>query len=174
MGRLDFKRLDLRDALDLAVLIEEEARERYVEFTKTVGGRYAGDAAEVFRRMAINEEKHGTQLAELRRSLFKDEPRRVDRDMIDEVEAPCHTRGRYSMTANEAILVAIDSEQKAWDFFQGASAEAHDPKVKRLFLELRDEEREHRALLERRLPDFPPEVSMMEEDPTEEVGSDPG
>jgi rubrerythrin len=78
------------------------------------------------------------------------------------------------MSANEALLVAIDSEQKAWDFFQGAAAEASDPRVKRLFLELRDEEREHRALLERRLPDFPPEVSVMEEDPTEEVGSDPG
>ena len=174
MGRLDFTRLDLRDALDLAILIEEEAMERYLEFTKTVGGRYAGDASEVFRRMAINEEKHRAQLSELRHSLFKDEARRVDRDMIDNVEAPMRTSGRYTMSANDALGIAIDSEQRAWDFFEGASRQASDPKIKRLFLELRDEEREHRRMLERLLPDFPPEENLFEEDPTEEVGSDPG
>ena len=29
MPNIDFARLDLRDALDLAILIEEEAKERY-------------------------------------------------------------------------------------------------------------------------------------------------
>ena len=174
MGRLDFKELELCDALDLAILIEEEARERYVEFTKTVGGRYAGDASEVFRRMAINEQKHGAQLSELRAALYKDRPRRVDADMIDNVEAPMRVVGRYSMSAHRALEIAIDNEQRAWDYFDGASREAANPRVQRLFLELRDEEREHRAMLERLLPDFPEEASLFEEDPTEEVGSDPG
>jgi len=173
MPALDFKTLDLRDALDLAILIEEEAKARYVEFTKTVGGRYAGDASEVFRRMAINEEKHGAQLAELRRSLFGAEPRRVTPDMIDEVEAPAQLLGRYSMSARRAMEIAIESEQKAYDYFARACRDATDPKVRRLFTDLRDEEREHRQLLERRLPDFPAEVGF-DEDPTEEVGSDPG
>ena len=174
MADLDFTKLDLRDALDLAILIEEEAMERYREFTKVVGGRYAGDAQEVFRRMAVNEEKHGAQLAQLRSSLFQDQPRRVDRDMIDEVEAPEQIRARYTMSAYDALRIAIDSEVKAFEFFARASEAATDPRVKRLFLDLRDEEREHRTLLERRVPDFPPEVNAFEEDPTEEAGSDPG
>jgi rubrerythrin len=173
MPALDFRTLELRDALDLAILIEEEAKERYQEFTRTVGGRYAGDAAEVFRRMAINEEKHGSQLSQLRRSLFPVEPVRVTPDMIDQVEAPEHEKVRYSLSARRALEIAIESEVKAYDFFAQASLQALDPKVKRLFVELRDEEREHRTMLERRLPDFPPE-SGIEEDPTEEVGSDPG
>lgn len=174
MAELDFGRLDLRDALDLAILIEEEAKERYQEFTQIVGGRYAGDATEVFRRMAVNEEKHGAQLAQLRRSLFPDEPSRVTRDMIDEVEAPERVKARVSLSAREALEIAIQSEIKAWEFFSRATRHATDPKVRRLFTDLREEEREHRAMLERRLPDFPPERNAVEEDPAEEAGSDPG
>ena len=173
MAEFDFTKLDLRDALDLAVLIEEEAKERYEEFTKVVGGRYAGDASEVFRRMAINEAKHGAQLAQLRGSLFADQPRRVTRDLIDNVEAPEAIKARYTMSARTALEIAIESEIKAYDFFAQACRQASDPKVRRLFADLRDEEREHRVMLERRLPDFPPEVSF-DEDPSEEVGSDPG
>jgi rubrerythrin len=173
MTQIDFKTLDLRDALDLAILIEEEAKDRYVEFTRTVGGRYAGDATEVFRRMAVNEEKHGTQLAEIRRSLFGNQPRRVTRDLIDEVEAPERNKVRYSLSAHRAIRIAIESEQKAYDFFAQACRDATDPKVRRLFVDLREEEREHREMLERRLPDFPEETGL-EEDPEEGVGSDPG
>lgn len=174
MGRLDFTRLDLRDALDLAILIEEEARERYVEFTKTVGGRYAGDASEVFRRMAINEEKHGTQLAELRRSLFGNEPRRVSPEAIDEVEAPALNRVRLVMSSRRAMEIAIESEEKAYDFFANASRVVTDQKVRRLFMDLREEEREHKAMLEKRLPDFPSEPGIDHEDLSEEAGSDPG
>src|SRR5512145_1059551 len=103
MPELDFTKLDLRDALDLAILIEEEAKERYEEFTRTVGGRYAGDASVVFRKMVVAEEKHGAQLAQLRRSLFQEQPRRITRDMIDNVEAPMKIRGRYSMAARTAL-----------------------------------------------------------------------
>jgi len=174
MAEIDFTKIDLRDALDLAILIEEEAKERYVSFTRIVGGQYAGDASEVFRRMAINEEKHGTQLLELRRSLFGNEPRRITRDQIDEVEAPSMDRARLSISSRQAFEVAIDSEVKAYEFFARACRAAIDPKVRRLFTDLREEEREHRELLEKRLPDFPPEPGFESEDLSVEAGSDAG
>jgi len=173
MPELDFTTLDLRDALDLAILIEEEARERYQSFTKIVGGRYAGDASEVFRRMAVNEEKHGTQLAELRQSLYPGEPRRVTRDQIDEVEAPAMERARLTLSSRRAMEIAIESETKAHDFFSRACRAATDPKVRRLFMDLRDEEREHEQMLRKRLPDFQAEPAL-DEDLAEEAGSDPG
>jgi rubrerythrin len=173
MTELDFTRIDLRDALDLAILIEEEAMERYVALTKIVGGQYAGDASEVFRRMAVNEEKHGSQLAELRRSIFEDQPRRVTRDMIDEVEAPSLDRARLSMSSRRAMEIAIESEAKAYDFFARACRAATDQKVRRLFMDLREEEREHKLMLEKRLPDFPAEAGI-DDDLAEEAGSDPG
>ena len=66
---IDFSTLTLQDALDLAILIEEEARQRYEEFTRIVGGRYAGDAADMFKLMAAAETKHGNELAAQRRRI---------------------------------------------------------------------------------------------------------
>ena len=85
---LDFQTLDLRDALDLAILVEEEARERYAELARQVGGRYAGDASDVFERMAGNEAKHARQLSERRAELFGTTPRRVSPLMFWQIEAP--------------------------------------------------------------------------------------
>ena len=58
MPPIDFRSLTLQDALDLALSIEEEAKERYDQFAKITGGRYAGDAADMFRQMAGYEAKH--------------------------------------------------------------------------------------------------------------------
>ena len=85
---LDFARMNLKDALDLAILMEDEARVRYDEFTQLVGGRYPGDAADVFKLMASYEAKHGDQLRARRRSLFHDAPSRMSLDMLDDAEAP--------------------------------------------------------------------------------------
>ena len=80
MPPIDFRSLTLQDALDLALSIEEEAKERYEEFVRQVGGgRYPGDAADMFRAMAVNEAKHGAQLAERRLRIFGKAPRTVTR-----------------------------------------------------------------------------------------------
>jgi len=173
MPRIDFQKIDLRDALDLAILIEEDARERYEEFIRIVGGRYKGDASDVFRMMASNEAKHGAQLLERRRQLFQDQPRRVDRDMIEEAEAPDRGKPRTFMSARQAVEVAISSEEKAYDFFDAAAREVKDPEVRRLFEALRAEEAEHRRLLARRLEDYPPGPDV-EEDEADEPGYDGG
>jgi rubrerythrin len=168
-----FGSLSLMDALDLAVLMEEEARERYQEFTRVVGGRYAGDAADMFRLMASYEEKHGNQLATRRRQLFGDAPRRLDRDAIFQAEAPDPTAPRVFMSARQAMEVALASEVKAYEFFDGALKHISDRDVRALFEELRGEEAKHQELVKERLAKLPagPDV---EEDEADEPGSDPG
>ena len=64
--RLDYSTLTLVDALDLATLIEVEASKRYAQFVEQLGSRYDDDAASVFQSMAINENKHGEQIADFR------------------------------------------------------------------------------------------------------------
>jgi rubrerythrin len=173
MANLDFARLDLRDALDLAILIEEEAKERYESFTKIVGGRYKGDASDVFRTMAGYEAKHGAQLAERRKKLFGNQPVRVSRAMIDDIEAPDHGKPRVFMSARQAFEVALSSEEKAHDFFVEALRHVKDPEVKKLFQELRDEEVEHKNMISARLKDLPPGADV-EEAEADEPGSDAG
>ncbi len=163
---VDFAKLTLQDALDLAILIEEEARERYLELTQFVGGRYPGDAGDVFRMMASAEEKHGAQLAERRRKLFGRKRPRVDRSMLFDVEAPDLGKARVFMSARQAVEVALESEEKAEGFFAGALERVKDRQVKKLFQELRDEEKAHRALLRRALRKLPagPDVEESEAD----------
>jgi erythrin-vacuolar iron transport family protein len=173
MAPIDFSKLDLRDALDLAILVEEEAQHRYEQFSKVVGGRTPGDAADVFRGMAGNEAKHGAQLADRRRKLFGDTPRRLSADLLDDAEAPDRGRPRVFMSARQAMEIAIESEEKARDFFEDAARGTDDPDVRKLFQELQREEVLHRALLAEKLAKLPEGPDLGEED-ADEPGSDPG
>ena len=154
--RLDFATLDLMDALDLAVLIEEEACDRYKMFAAQLGHRFTGDAASVFAWMAENEAKHGKELAKLRKPLFGDVPVRVSRDDLFDVEAPDQGAPRSNMSTLRAFEVALSSEQKAFDFYDQALAHVTNPDIRALFTELRDEEREHVRMVREAIADLPP------------------
>lgn len=163
MQDIDVTSLSLKDALDLAILIEEEAEERYREFVKQMEKHHTPGAARFFRFMAVNEAKHGRELAERRTALFGDAPREVERSMIFEVEAPEYSTTRAFMSIQDALELALDAETKAYDFFDQALPAIEDPDVRELFTELRQEEIEHQDLVKKVMakvpgePDFDPE-----------------
>ncbi len=173
MPPIDFRSLSLVDALDLAVSIEEEAKERYEQFAKITGGRYAGDAADMFRQMAGNEAKHRAALDRKRRELFGNAPRRIVPEAIDDVEAPDRGAPRTFMSARQAVEVALASELKAHDFYDEALKETRDPSVRLLFEELREEEKRHVTMVGAWLAKLPPGPDV-EEGEADEPGSDPG
>ena len=171
---IDFRTLSLQDALDLAISIEDEAKERYDDFVQQVGtARYDGDAADMFKLMAGYEAKHRDELAARRRALFGDAPRKVTKELLDDVEAPDRGSPRPFMSGRQAMEVALASEEKAYDFFSGALRTVTDPQVKDLFLVLRDEEEQHIRLVKGRLEKLPPGPNL-EEDEADAPGSDPG
>lgn len=153
--QVDFTKLDLQDALDLAVLIEREAEERYRWFVDLLGERYPGDAADFFSMMARNEQRHGEELAGRRRALFGDAPSRVTAEMIEDVEAPGSGTPRPFMSPRHALEVAMASEIKAWEFFDRALPSIQDADVRHLFEDLRDEEAIHQGLLEKQKAKYP-------------------
>lgn len=144
---IDFARLTLQDALDYAILIEEEARQRYVDFSDLVGKRYEGDAVTFFDSMVVNEEKHRENLTVRRQLLFGNAPSHVDADAIVDVEAPATTEARNYMSTRQALEVALEAEAKAWAFYNQALEVVVDSDVQALFLELRAEELEHQRLV---------------------------
>lgn len=152
---IDFKKIDLRDSLDLAILIEEEARERYEAFAEQIGSSYQGDAGEFFKTMAANEAKHGKLLSARRKELFKDAPSRVTAAMVWDIEAPESGKPRPYMSPRQAMKLALASETKAYRFFDEALLHIENVEVKTLFAELRDEEAEHQRELERQLALLP-------------------
>ena len=167
---IDFATLSLQDALDLAILIEEEAEERYVEFTHQMEAHRTPEAAAFFRFMAGNEARHRVQLFRRRRALFADAPRRVSRAMLWDVEAPDFDEARAFMSPRCAMETALRCEEKAHAFFVAALPRVHDADVRQLFEELRDEEVEHQDLVKKELAKLPPEPALnpddFEDDPT--------
>ena len=162
--RLDLSKLTLMDALDLAALIELEAYKRYTQFAERLGSRDAGDAGAVFESMAVNEHKHGEQLAERRVALFGDKPPKVKLADIFDVEAPEIGAPRWNMSPLKAYEVALSSERKAFAFYDQTLRYVNQPDVKTLFEELRDEEAEHVQMLEEIIAKLPPSASVDLED----------
>ena len=164
--RLDFSKLTLMDALDLAALIELEAHRRYTQFAERLGSRDLDDAGAVFESMAVNESKHGEQLAERRLALFGDKPAKVTLDDIFDVEAPASGDVRWNMSALKAYRLALYSEQKAFAFYDEALEYVNQPDVKALFEELREEEAEHVSMLVKIIANLPPsaEIELEDED----------
>jgi rubrerythrin len=166
---IDFAELSLQDALDLAVLVEEEAQERYLEFVDQMQQHHTPEAAGFFATMADNERKHGEELRARRRALFGDTPSRMKRSMLWDVEAPDYDQPRAFMSARQAMQVALRSEAKAHEFFVQALPHVAEPEVKRLFEELRDEELLHQSQVQEAMRNLPegeePDAADYEDEP---------
>jgi rubrerythrin len=161
---IDFANLSLMDALDLAILVEDEAQERYEDFAAQMEQHRTPDAARFFRYMVENEAKHGRELQTRRTQLFQDTPRSVTRAMIYDVEAPDFDAARAFMSPRQAMEAAMASEVKAHAFFLAVLPALKDANVRALFEELRDEELEHQLLVKVELNKLPPDSGLSDED----------
>lgn len=142
---IDFSQLDLRDAFDLAIKIEEDAQRRYEQ----LAAAFADDAegiGEVFRTMAVNERKHRDELAERRYSMLREDAQPSDLPVAGgEMEGPEPQANPESALA--ALELVLESEQRALAFYREALERVPDRSVRALFEDLRDEEAEHVALV---------------------------
>jgi rubrerythrin len=154
---IDVSQLSTQDALDLAILIEEEAEERYRELAHQMELHHTPEAARFFVVMAGNEARHRDQLAARRAERFGNEPSRMSRRMLWDVEAPDYDEARAFMSPRQAMTTALRCEEKAHAFFVQALGETRDPAVRSLFEELRDEEVQHRELVSQELARLPPD-----------------
>jgi rubrerythrin len=154
---IDFAQLKLQDALDLAILIEEEAEERYREFAEQMEAFFTPEAARFFTFMAGNEAKHGRELSDRRRKRFGDAPVTIDRSMLWEVEAPSYDKARAFISPRKVLEIALQSEIRAHDYFAGAAPHVKDADVKQLFEELRLEEIEHQEMVRKEMEKQPPD-----------------
>ncbi|HET9595543.1 MAG TPA: ferritin family protein [Anaeromyxobacteraceae bacterium] len=146
----DAARMDLRDALDFAVLVEEDAQLRYEELSHLLGAD-PGGAGAVFRAMAVNEAKHGRAIAERRAELFRDAAPRLEISALEGPERPELGEGDLPATAREALEVALAAERRAHAFYASALRGTLEPGVRAFFGDLVRDEAEHAALLEAEL-----------------------
>jgi rubrerythrin len=166
--RIDFSSLPLRDALDLSILVEEEAKDRYEELADQMTLHHNEEAARFFLRMVQIELTHELTLSKRRRELFGDQPRSVTREMIFDVEAPDYGDARATMTVRQALEMALEGETKARAFFEAALKHAEIAELRDFFAHLRDEEKEHQRLVQAQIAKLPPEPAITAEDVSDE------
>ncbi len=154
--RLDFEKLGLKDALDLAILIEGDARDRYVELAGQLRLHQRSPRAVMFfEQMARMEEAHHAALTAQRAERFPQDPGGVTLDLVDDLEGIHVDDARVEMSLRDALEAALDAERRAEEFFTRALACVKDPEVVRLFTELRAEEVQHRKLVSAELQHVP-------------------
>ena len=168
---IDFTTLSAQDTLDLAILIEDEAEERYEELAHQLESHRTPEAAAFFRSMAGNEATHRARLRERRTRLFGDAPVAVSRAMLWDVEAPEYDQARAFMTVRQAMETALRSEEKACAYFVAALRHVLDTQVRTLLEELRDDEVLHQDMIRREMARLGAEADVDAEDFTDEPTS---
>jgi rubrerythrin len=148
--KFDLSKLDLMDALDLAIIIEDDARERYEEFYRQIGTSGSNDAGMFFLQMSKNEAKHTEDLQALRKKHFQETKSRMNRTTLyefQEIEAPEFDQAKSRMSVAQSLMVALDCEIKAFEFYNKTSTIVKNAEVKKFFEDLAKEEIEHQKMV---------------------------
>lgn len=143
----DFSRLDAQDALDIAIVVEDEAQLAYEHLSAWVAGDGNVEAAEFFTRMAALEKRHKDAIVSRRELLFGDAPPRHDEAAPWQAEVPDYEALGREVSLEDAFQVALDAETRAHDFYSGALEYIDEPQIVELFEWLKKAEVEHKRLI---------------------------
>lgn len=157
----------LADVMAQALAMEREAVQRYNALADMMEVHHNREVEALFRKMAQIEAKHAVQImAEMgwtdssdmpvsERSPFApDAPESVPEDAVHYLMWPWH-----------ALQLALSAEQRAETFFARLAETAPSEAVRDAALQLRDEEREHVALMRAWIEKTPQPGSDWAEDP---------
>jgi rubrerythrin len=144
---VDFSRLDAQDALDIAIVIEDEAQLAYEHLAEWVAGDGNTEAAEFFQRMAVREKRHKQEIIDRRKELFGDAPPRHDESAPWQAEVPDYEALAKNVTLEDAFKVAMGAETRAHDFYAEALDYLAEERVVELFEWLKKAEIEHQRML---------------------------
>ena len=145
--QVDFSRLDEQDVLDLAIQVEQEAEDGYLQLADWVGSDGNREASEFFVRMAGFEARHRQQLVSRRQELFGDAPPRHSDKAAWEVEQPDWDAIGRSLHLEQAFELGMEAERRAGEYYSEALSYASDPDVIELFKSLAKAEEDHLRML---------------------------
>jgi len=144
----DFSRLDAQDVLDIAIYVEDEAQQSYEQLVSWMEAQGNDEVAAFFTKMVRFEVIHREQISAKRRELFGDAPVRYTELVVSEVESPDVEDIGDSCTLEQAFVLALGAEKKAYDYYSQAMEYISDPQVLELLDELCKAELGHTKMLE--------------------------
>ena len=157
----------LDDLMAQALVMELDAAQRYNEFADMMETHNSPDVAEWFRKMAIIERKHATQI--MAEMGWTQAPKHMTATPVFEgFEAPESAPiedMHYLMQPWHVLQLALANEERAERFFAHLASVATVESVRKAALELQKEEREHVELVKAWLLKVPQPDSNWDHDP---------
>jgi len=138
----EFNSID--DILDFAINAEQEA----VNFYTSLGDHSKNAAMKkVFSEFAQEEMKHKAMLLGVKENRKFDIPDMKIKD-LKIADYLVNVKPTANMTYEEALILAMQKEKKAFLLYLDLSEQAEDPSLKRFFLNLAQEESKHKLRFE--------------------------
>lgn len=136
-----------------AITIEREAAARYQELADQMAVHNNAPLAALFGRLAAMETEHLAALQGKAAGMHLPRPLpwQYHWALDESPEAPPFDAAHYLMTPRQALELALQSEERARDFFDYIMRSSTVPEVQQLAAELAAEEREHVTIVARAL-----------------------
>jgi rubrerythrin len=140
-----------------ALALEREAVERYEEFAEHMADIGNDAVAAMFTRLAAFESEHVRDLEHRTVNMVLPE---LDPGAYAWLDAAAPERAAREsllrmMTARDALLIALHSEQRAQAFFEEVASTAVSPEIRLLAVEMMNEETAHVSWVEQELECVP-------------------
>ena len=157
----------LAELMAQALAMEREAVQRYNALADVMEVHHNREVEALFRKMAQIEARHAEQIvAAMGWTDSSNEPVYESTPFAaDAPESVPEDAVHYLMWPWHALQLALSAEQRAEAFFAGLAVTAPSEAVRAAALGLRDEEREHVALIEAWIERTPQPGSDWAEDP---------
>lgn len=138
----------LNEFLALAIAMEEEAAERYLELADMMEAHDNQKVSKLFRDM--------NRYSCLHRDSIKDRAAGIDLPALKSWQyrwnMPSEVGGEegfdYSLSAYDALVYARENEQRAMQFYQKVADGSKEDAIQKMASEFAEEEREHTAMLD--------------------------
>lgn len=149
-----------------ALVMELDAAQRYNEFADMMETHNSPEVADLFRKMAVIEGKHATQI--MAEMGWKEAPTQTTTPVLEGFEAPESAPiddVHYLMQPWHVLQLALANEERAERFFAHLASVATVESVRKAALELQEEEREHVDLVKAWMLKVPQPDSNWDHDP---------
>lgn len=141
--------------LSYAIKLEEEATLRFGQLADAMDAGGNRDVAALFRKLSDYSRLH---LADAKaRAGFRDVPVRLPRDYhwpdFESPETAANWATDPMIAYDEAMVIALESEKRGYDFYRMVHDTTTDPEIRVLAKEFVEEESEHVQWLEKWIAD---------------------
>lgn len=136
-----------------AIAIETEAAARYRDLAAQMKGFGNQDTAKLFDRLAGFEEKHAAELKKRSAGMKLPKLAAGAWEWLDNgpTEVPRYEFLFRRVYTHHVLLLALQAERRAKEFFERIRSSSADPGIKKLAADFAREEAEHMAWIEQQL-----------------------